>query len=157
VSIKPERVEQVDFSDPYFDSGQSLLIRAADAGTYETLADLAGERIAVQAGTTGETYANENKPEGAEIVSFEDADGMFGAIASGDVAAVLQDLPVNAQRAKQDSTFALTGSFPTDEQYAFAVEKGDTAMVEFLNSGLEALRADGRFDEIYGTYFEESE
>jgi polar amino acid transport system substrate-binding protein len=107
--------------------------------------------------TTGESFANENKPEGAEVVSFEDADGMFGALASGDVAAVLQDLPVNALRAKQDSAFVLTETFATDEQYAFAVEKGDTEMVEFLNAGLATLEEDGRLAEIYGTYFEESE
>ena len=108
LSIKPERVEQVDFSDPYFDSGQSLLVQADEAEEYPTLASLAGERIGVQATTTGETYANAHKPEGATIVSFEDADGMFAALASGDVAALLQDLPVNGYRAAKDDSLQLT-------------------------------------------------
>ena len=156
LSIKPERLEQVDFSDPYFDSGQSLLVRAEDKDTYPTLESLAGQRIGVQATTTGETYANAHKPEGAEIVSLQDSDAMFGALASGDIAAILQDLPVNAQRAKVDPSFALTEKFETDEQYGFAVEKGDTAMADFISAGLARLREDGRFDEIYGTYFEGS-
>jgi polar amino acid transport system substrate-binding protein len=155
VSIKPERLEQVDFSEPYFDSGQSILVRAADAQTYATLADLAGQRIAVQTGTTGETYANENKPDGAEIVSFEDSTGLFAALASNDVAAILQDFPVNAYRSTQDDLFVVTETFVTDEQYGFAVEKGDAEMLAFIDDGLDRLHDDGRFDEIFATYFGE--
>jgi polar amino acid transport system substrate-binding protein len=157
VTITDERKEQVDFSDPYFDADQSLLVRADEASEYTLLDNLANERIAVQAGTTGEEYANANKPEGAEIVSFEDADGMFGALTSGDVAAVLQDLPVNSERAKQDDAFVVTATFPTGEQYGYAIEKGDTAVLEFVNAGLAALEEDGRLEEIYDTYFGESE
>lgn len=156
VSIQPERAEQVDFTDPYFDSGQSILVRAEDAEKYPTLESLAGKTIGVQATTTGETYANDHKPEGATVKSFEDADGMFAAIKSGDVDALLQDLPVNGYRVSQDDSLALTQTFPTEEQYGFAVEKGDTAMLDFLNDGLTRLRDDGRFDEIYATYFGES-
>ena len=155
VTITDERAQEVDFTDPYFDADQSLLIRAEDEGTYASLADLTGQRIAVQSGTTGETYANEHLPEGATVVSFEDADGLFGALASEDVAAVLQDFPVNAYRATQDDSFTVTETFPTGEQYGFAVEKGDTATLEFINDGLATLREDGRFDEIFGTYFGE--
>lgn len=156
VTINDERAQQVDFSEPYFDADQSLLIRVADEAKYSSLADLGGERIAVQAGTTGETYANENKPEGAEIVSFEDADGIFGAMASGDVAAVLQDFPVNAYRATQDATLTVTETFPTGEQYGFAVAKDNQQVLAFIDDGLAALRADGRFDEIFATYFGEA-
>ncbi len=151
-----ERAEQVDFSDPYFDADQSLLVKADAADEYATLESLAGERIGVQSGTTGETYANEHKPEGATIVSFEDADGMFAAVASDDVVALLQDLPVNAYRATKDVTLQVTETLPTGEQYGYAVEKGNTAMLEFVNDGLATLREDGRFDEIYATYFGES-
>ena len=42
-----------------------------------------------------------------------------------------------------------TETFPTDEQYGFAVEKGNTAVLDFINAGLATLREDGRFDEIY--------
>jgi polar amino acid transport system substrate-binding protein len=155
MSIKPERAEQVDFSSPYFDSGQSIMVRVADEATYPTLESLAGQRIAVQSTTTGETYANENKPEGAEVVSFEDADGLFAALASGDVAAILQDYPVNAYRATQGDEFVVTDRFETDEQYGFAIKKGNTEVLEFIDEGLANLRDDGRFDEIFATYFGE--
>lgn len=157
VTITDERAQQVDFSEPYFDADQSLLIRAADEATYATLDDLAGQRIGVQAGTTGQAYAEENAPEGAEIVSFEDSDGLFGALTSGDIAAILQDFPVNAYRATQDDAFVVTESFPTGEQYGFAVAQGNEGVLALVNDGLAALRDDGRFDEIFATYFGESE
>jgi polar amino acid transport system substrate-binding protein len=155
VTITDERAQQVDFSEPYFDADQSLLVRAADEGTYATLEGLAGQRIGVQTGTTGETYANENKPEGAEIVSFEDADGLFAALTSEDIAAVLQDFPVNAYRATKDTAFVVTATFPTGEQYGFAVKKGNAEVLAFIDEGLATLRDDGRFDEIFATYFGE--
>ncbi len=157
VTITEERAQQVDFSEPYFDADQSLLVRAEDEGTYASLADLAGQRIGVQSGTTGAEYARANAPDGAEIVDFEDADGLFAAITSGDIAAVLQDLPVNAYRATQDDAFVVTETFPTGEQYGFAVAKGRTAILEFVDAGLARLRDSGELDEIYATYFGESE
>jgi polar amino acid transport system substrate-binding protein len=157
VTITEERAQQVDFSEPYFDADQSLLVRAEDEATYGSLADLGGQRIAVQSGTTGEEYANANKPEGAEVVAFEDSDGLFAAIASGDVAAVLQDFPVNAYRAVQDDDFVVTERFATGEQYGFAVAKGNTGVLQLIDEGLGRLREDGRFDEIFEDYFGESE
>jgi polar amino acid transport system substrate-binding protein len=157
VSIDAERDMQVDFSEPYFESGQSLLVRAEDADTYTSLADVAGERIGVQAGTTGRAYAEANAPEGTEIVDFEDADGLFGAIASGDIVGILQDYPVNAYRAAQDDSVVVAVRFEAVERYGFVVEEGDTAMKEFIDAGLDALRADGRFDEIFAMYFSEAE
>lgn len=157
VTITPERSEQVDFSDPYFDADQSLLVKAENEQTYATLADLAGQTIGVQSGTTGETYANDNTPEGATVQSFEDADGLFGALESDTIAAVLQDFPVNAYRATQDDSVVVTETFPTGEQYGFAVAKGNEGVLTLVNDGLADLRDDGTFDEIFAKYFGEAE
>jgi polar amino acid transport system substrate-binding protein len=157
VTITDERAQQVDFSDPYFDADQSLLVRAEDEETYATLEDLAGQTIGVQSGTTGETYANDNTPEGATIQSFEDSDGLFGAIAAGQIAAILQDFPVNAYRATQDDSLVVTETFPTGEQYGFAVAKDNEGVLQLINDGLAELRDSGQFDEIFQQYFGEAE
>src|SRR5690606_25264963 len=107
VTITDERAQQVDFSDPYFDADQSLLVKAENEDQFATLEDLAGATIGVQSGTTGEAYANENQPEGSTIRSFEDSDGLFGAIEAGQIDAILQDFPVNAFRATQDDTLVV--------------------------------------------------
>jgi ABC-type amino acid transport substrate-binding protein len=156
VTITDERAEQVDFSDPYFDADQSLLVKKDNEQTYATLDGLAGQTIGVQSGTTGETYANDNKPEGATIQSFEDASGLFGALESNTIQAVLQDFPVNAYRATQDDTVVVTETFPTGEQYGFAVAKDNEGVLTMINDGLADLRDDGTFDEIFATYFGEA-
>ena len=151
VSIQPERAEQVDFTEPYFDSAQSLLIKA-DNDEITGIADLDGKTVGVQSTTTGETYANENV-EGATIKSFEDSDGLFAALESGTIDAILQDLPVNGYRSAQDPTVTVIETYPTEEQYGFAVEKGNAELLAFLNDGLEALHDDGTYDELFSTYF----
>lgn len=155
VTITDERAQQVDFSDPYFDADQSLLVKAENEDQFATLEDLAGATIGVQSGTTGEAYANENQPEGSTIRSFEDSDGLFGAIEAGQIDAILQDFPVNAFRATQDDTLVVTETFSTGEQYGFAVAKGNDGVLQLVNDGLAQLREDGTFDEIYARYFGE--
>lgn len=151
VTITPEREENSLFSDPYFDADQSLLI-PADSDV-KTLDDLAGETIGVQSGTTGETYAKENTPEGATVKSFPDAAALFAAISAGQVAAVLQDLPVNSDRATKDDTVKVVDTIPTGEQYGFVVAKENTELQTQLNEGLTAVKDDGTFDGIYESYF----
>lgn len=153
VTIDDERAKQVDFTEPYFDSAQSLLIKA-DNDEIETIADLAGKTVGVQTGTTGEDYANENA-EDATITSFEDSDGLFAALESDTIDAILQDLPVNGYRSAQDPSVTVVETYPTDEQYGFAVEKGNAELLTFLDEGLEALRDDGTYDELFATYFGE--
>ena len=125
----------------------------ADGGV-ATLADLAGERIGVQSSTTGEDYARENAPEGAEIVSFEDTVGLFGAMESGDIKAILQDFPVNAYRTIEDDSVHVVETYPTDEQYGFAVAK-DSDLREELNTALAEVRANGVYDALFEKYFPE--
>lgn len=155
MTITPEREEEALFSDPYFDADQSLLVRAEDEETYATLEDLAGQTIGVQTDTTGETYANENLPEGATVEAFTDVDGMFLALESGEIAAILQDLPVNAYRAEQNDELALTETFETGEQYGFAAEQGNDDLIDDVNEQLAEIRDDGTYDEIYTEWFGE--
>lgn len=153
MTITDERKEQALFSDPYFDADQSLLIRAEDAETYATLADLAGETIGVQAGTTGQAYAEEYRPQGATIKSYEGGEDLFLPLASGEIAAVLQDLPVNNYRATQDDEFVVIESIATGEQYGFAMDLENTALLDAVNAGLETIKGDGTYDTIYETWF----
>lgn len=153
VTITGEREREMDFSDPYFDADQSLLVRAMDPSTFPTLESLSSTRIGVQNGTTGEAYANEHAPPGTEVVTFGDPEEMFAALTAGEISAILQDFPVNAYRATEDSMYAVSETFPTGERYGFAVRQGNDTVRGLLNDGLRAMRADGRFDEIFADYF----
>ncbi len=155
--VLPSRAEAALFSDPYFDANQSLLVKSADAETYTGLDTLDGKTIGVQAGTTGETYATENKPEGTTVKAFEGGDALFPALVSGSVDAIVQDFPVNLDRANKDEAFAVTGEFETGEQYGFATKQDNTALMDAVNTQLAALREDGTYDEIFNTWFPSSE
>lgn len=156
MTITEEREEQVNFTEPYFDADQSLLVLTENEETYATLEDLAGKTIGVQVETTGATYAAENTPEGATIKEFQTGDEMFPALISGDIDAALQDLPVNAYRATTDpEQFVVTETFPTGEQYGFAVAKENTDLLEALNAALAASKEDGTYDAAYTTWFGE--
>ena len=156
MSITEERQANADFTQSYFDSYQSLLVRTADKDTLNTVASLAGKTIAVQTGTTGEAFAKENVPE-AKIKSFDDASAMFLALESNQVDGVLQDFPINAYRAVKQGTSTVSITFDTGGQepdhYGFSVKKGNTALLNMLNKGLDDLKASGGYDEIHAKYF----
>lgn len=154
MTITEERAEQVAFTDGYFDSEQSLLVRAADEETYTSLESLAGKTIGVQSGTTGETFANENEPEGATIKAFEGGEELFTALSTNDIDAALQDFPVNYVAAQDDPELVITTTFPTEEEYGIALPKESTALLEALNAALAELRSSGAYQTIYDTWFE---
>ncbi len=155
VSITDERKANMDFSDPYFDAEQSVMVTKANESKYKTLADLAGKNIGVQSGTTGEEYVNSNKPDGATVTALPGAAELFAALEAGTIDAIVQDYPINAYRTTQDSNFVITEKISTDEQYGMAVKKGDTATLDLLNKGLEKAKSDGTYDELYEKYFGE--
>ena len=152
MTITDERKANALFTDGYFDADQSLLVRADDKATYTTLESLKGKTIAVQTGTTGETYAQENAKD-STLKSFDEPAAMFLALEGKQVDAILQDLPVNAERALKDDKTALTATFATGEQYGFAVAQDNTALADVLNARIAELKSNGKYDEIYGKYF----
>jgi polar amino acid transport system substrate-binding protein len=152
MTITDDRAANALFSDPYYNAAQSLMVRSDDAEIYTDLASLEGKTIAVQAGTTGATYAEENAT-GATIQEFDDPAAMFLALDSNQVDAILQDLPVNVERVKEMGTTTVTAVFETDENYGFAAALDNTDLIDALNELLAEMQADGRYDALYSKYF----
>ena len=150
MTITEERQAALDFSDPYYDSLQSLLV--PPDSDIAAIGDLAGKKVGVQTGTTGQIYANENAPD-AEIVDFPSDAELWPALQAGNIDAILQDLPVNIEHAKTEG-YQVVEEYPTDEQYGFAFAKGEkTALLEAVNEQLQTMRDDGTYQEIYDSYF----
>lgn len=147
MTIKPEREKEIDFSDPYYDSNQSVVMKAGS--TYNGPDDLSGLRIGVQSGTTGEAWAQENVPN-AEIVPFKNATEAFNAAGAGNVDAIVNDLPVSAELLKREPRgLEIVAQIPTGEQYGFGVSKENTALRDAINDALAEVKADGTYAEIY--------
>ena len=152
ITITEERELNIDFSNGYFDADQSLMVKA-DSG-YSSYEDLVGLRLGVQAGTTGEAYANDNNPGGVEVVSFSESADLFVAMEAGDIQGILQDLPVNAERMLTDDSLTVIATYPTGEVYGFAVkEEGKEALLEAVNDALATVQSDGTYDTLYDKYF----
>jgi len=151
MTITEEREENIDFTDPYYDSKQSLLVPIDS--DIESIDDLAGKNVGVQQGTTGKNFAEENAPDEADIISFPSDGEMYPAIQAGQVDALLQDLPVNINHT-EDGEFKIVEEYETDEQYGFAVREDDSEeLLEAVNEQLQELRDSGKYQEIYDKYF----
>lgn len=149
MTITPEREESIDFSDPYFNADQSLLVPSdSDIGSVD---DLTGTTVGVQLGTTGAAQADEYKGEGrvGEVRTFDTIEDAFAALENGQVDAVINDFPVSQARAgESDGGLEIVQTIPTAEQYGIAFPKG-SELVEPANQALREIKEDGTYARIY--------
>ncbi|MFI8234394.1 transporter substrate-binding domain-containing protein [Streptomyces sp. NPDC085900] len=149
MTITAERKKNVDFSDPYFDATQALLVDKNSGIT--SLADAKAKKVKLgaQAQTTGEDYA---KKQGFDPVSFESSDAVLNGLRTGQVKAVVIDYPVVQGWLKKKANanaFKLAGQINTGEQYGFTVKKGNTKLLAAVNKAIKNAKADGTYKKLY--------
>jgi polar amino acid transport system substrate-binding protein len=151
MTITPERQEKIDFSEPYFDADQALLVKKGSG--IESFEDLQGETLGVQSGTTGKDYAEENA-QGVELKDYEDLALELSSVKSGQIPAAINDIPVLLDYAKQNPDLEVTAVFETGEQYGFATKKGTSQeLLGVVNEVITKARADGTYDRLYEKWF----
>lgn len=157
MSITKERKKIVDFSEPYFDAGITLVVKKGNT-EIKTPEDLAGKKVAVKKGTSGATYAMENADKiGFEVVQFNDSPAMFQEVSNGNADALIEDYPVISYAIAQSGLDLETvGERLNDDKYGIAVLKGKNAdLLEKINAGLAKLKESGKYDEILAKYLGE--
>ena len=148
-TITDARENRVDFSDPYFESEQSLLVQAG--GEIQSIDDITADSVVGgEDGTTGETYANDNTD--ADVRAFPSIDDAFNALVAGQVDAVINDLPANAQAVEDKEGLEIVETFPTDEQYGIVFPE-DSTLVDPVNDSLQKIKDDGTLAEIFAEWF----
>jgi aspartate/glutamate/glutamine transport system substrate-binding protein len=152
MTVTKERAEEVDFTDIYFEAGQSLLVKKGSA--VQGIEDLTKDTtvLAVK-GSTSTDNIRELAPD-APVLEFENYAEAFTALKAGKGEALTTDDSILAGMAASDSNYELVGEKFTEEPYGIAVKKGEKELLDALNSGLEALNSSGEFDEIYNSWFE---
>jgi polar amino acid transport system substrate-binding protein len=149
MTITPERKKNVDFSDPYFDATQAVLVDKKSG--VNSLADVKakGKKLGAQAQTTGEEYAAK---QGFDSVSFESSDAVLNGLRTGQVQAVIIDYPVVQgwlkDKANADA-FKVVDNLNTGEQYGFTVKKGNTKLLAEINKAIKQAKADGTYKKLY--------
>lgn len=155
MSITEERLEEVDFSDPYIDAGLAIAV-SEDNEIIKGKDDLEGKSVAVQIGTTGADKAQELKDEGliTEIKTFDTVDVVVMELMSGGVDAIINDLPVTqAYMAAQPGKIKIVGEALASDSYGFAIKKGNDELLKKINAGLKNVIESGKYDELIEKYF----
>lgn len=149
-TIKPARENRVDFSNPYFNAEQSMLVQAGSelTGVDDVTADTI---IGSQDGTTGETFANQNTD--ADVRPFQEIDDAYQALENGQVDAVVNDLPSTQSVADENDALEVVETFDTNEEYGIIFEEGDDALRGAVNEALQEIKDDGTLNELYQEWF----
>jgi len=159
MTITDERLEQVDFSDGYYDS-QLVVAVAIDNEDITGIDDLTKDmKVAAQTGTTGALTTQELADQGTigEAVILDGLDTCMMQLINGDVSAVINDKPVTeAYINKQADKIKMVGDTLSSESYGFAVQKGNTELQEQINAGLANVIDNGTFDELIEKWFSEA-
>jgi len=151
-TITAERAEVVDFSDPYYEAGQAIVVRA-DETEIEVADDLAGKKVGVQLGTTGDMWLTDET--GAQVLRYDENNLAVQALAAGDVDAAVMDNPTAAEmvKANPELNLKLLPGVYTEENYGIAVNKDRPDALAAINKGLAAVKASGKYDQIWNKWF----
>ena len=152
VTITDERLEDVDFSDPYLNSNQDLIVAASSDYATEDL-DAEDIQIACQTGTTGDAWIQENLPNATRVPLADVTAGMMG-VSTGSYQAMVIDLPVAQNMLAQSfSDLKILEEIPTGEQYGIAVSYDNPGLKDAINDALAQIEEDGTMDEIKQKWF----
>ncbi|MBE6473024.1 MAG: amino acid ABC transporter substrate-binding protein [Coriobacteriaceae bacterium] len=154
-SVDPDRAKEIDFTDSYYIDDQAIAVMKGGAVTKDNAAtelNKEGVIIAVQSGTTGESYVKENFPK-ATVQPYGNSTDAFAALQSGQANAVCTNLAVVEKMLKdayQDAE--IVKSIATGEEYAIVVNKDNAALKTAINDALAKLKADGTIDKLVQQY-----
>ena len=152
ITITDERKESVDFSDPYLDSNQAIVVAKGSSETEESL-NAADKQVVCQSGTTGDEWISENLPS-ATRVPVDDVTAALTGVQTGLYQAMVVDLPVAKYMLEQSfSDLEVVKEIPTGEQYGIAVSKDNPELLEAVNKALADIKSDGTMADIETKWF----
>jgi len=149
MAITDERLEQVNFTDPYYYDGSQFFSPSGLGLT--SIADAAGSGVGVVTGTTYQTFLEENYPD-VEVVPFSSDIDNFMAASEGRTVGLVTSRFVGLQ-APEEYDLVPTGELLYAENIGIAVRKEDTELLENLNNALATIVENGTYEEISMKYF----
>ena len=154
VTITDERKQVYDFSDPYMNAGQAIVVKIDDT-TIASEQDLVGKVVGAQIGTTG-AFAVADIAD-TTLKEYDTVDLAFLDLINGNVVAVLCDTPVAADYALASAEYKgkvkIVGEPLTEEYYGLTVRKGKSQdLLKAFNEGLNKLKENGTYDSLYSKW-----
>ncbi|MBO5589861.1 MAG: basic amino acid ABC transporter substrate-binding protein [Acidaminococcaceae bacterium] len=151
ITITPDRQKIVDMSDPYYESGLSIVVRKGEEAKCKTPEELKGKTVAVQSGTTGEEKAKQLA--GENVLSFKTSEETFQALKDKKAEAIVIDKPVARYLIRKqipDAAVAVD-AFATESYGIVMRHHGD--LTPKINKALAELKSSGEYDKIYEKWF----
>ena len=152
MTITDERKENVAFSDPYYESGLTIIVRS-DEEAIQSFKDLEGKKVAVQIGTTSAEEVH--KINTAEVKELNTPADCFMELKAMGVDAVVNDRPVNDYYITKSGATGVK-QLPeklTAESYGMAMEKNNKELQQKVNAALQKLKENGEYKKIYEKWF----
>lgn len=151
MTITDERKKQVDFSEVYFDAGQSLLVKKGSP--IKSVDDLnADTTVLAVKGSTSADNIHQHAPD-AKVLELENYAEAFTALQSGQGDAMTTDNAILLGMAAENPAYTLTGEAFTNEPYGIAINKGQKDFLQAVNKALKDMIADGTYDKIFHKWF----
>jgi len=154
-TITEERLQTVDFSDPYFNARQGFTVNTDATPELASVDDLQeGDVVGVQKGTTGKAWADENlATRGIEIKAFDAAPDAFSDLEAGNILGVVNDEGSSIAEVEGRIGLEVIEAIDTDEHYGFAFSKDNPELTAAVNGALAEIIADGTYAEIFTEWF----
>jgi polar amino acid transport system substrate-binding protein len=152
VTITEDRAKVVQFTDPYFDANQGILVKKGTK--VASLAEAKELRWGAQINTTGASYISDTIQPTTEAKAYDRTVDAFTALSAGQIDAVLLDTPIvlGAVKEKQVPDGEVVGQFETGEQYGAVINKGSENLAAF-NQVINTLKSEGFIDQLFKKYF----
>lgn len=155
ITITEERAKKVSFTQPYYDSGLSILVRKADKDTYKTDKDLKNKILCGQLGTSGAAYAR--TIEGATVKTFNTMNETYMELRNKGCEAIIGDRPTIAyfmtSNARNKKLFTLQDTVLNVEQFGFIVAKDNKKLLARLDKAFEEAKKDGSYKALLVKWF----
>ncbi len=157
--ITEEREKQIDFGDPYSESGASLIVRKADMATPESgklsvLDDIADKKIGVFTGTVHDAFVAKKYPK-AQILRYESTADLILSVKSGKIDAAMLDLITARLLMKHNPEMGLLSDKVLDMPLGVGFSKKNPEIRQNFNDYLKEIKGDGTYDKIYNRWFVE--
>lgn len=150
MTVTEDRMQSVDFSNTYAKASQKIIV--TEDSEIASPDDLKGVIVGVHLGTTGDIYVSDLEADGTTVERYNKGFEAVQALSQGKIDAVVIDgEPAKTFVAETQGLKILDESF-TDEEYAIAVKKGNTELLEKINGALKTLKDNGTLDEIVAKY-----
>ncbi len=158
MTITESRAEQIDFTDPYYEADQSILVKSNTELNLSSAQDLQNYTVGAQTGTTGAQWVQTTLIDNGtmntnDFKKYETYTLAVLDLTNGNIDAVVLDKPV-AQAYESNKNVNIEMTIITGESYGLGVKKGNSDLLQTLNDGLETLIGSEEWNTLVQKYFE---